>query len=673
MRNWIRSKPAPAPRRNHGEAGVLALLAVLVPLRALALEANEWKYRQPFTVTRPGVVKFALPPATLDVAQPRLGDLRLVDGTATQIPYLLQPSTPAAPATRRAPRSFRSELTESSTQLYLETGYEAPVAGISLVTPAPAFLKAARVEVSANGRDWRQIATGIPLFRQFGAEELRLKFEPVRTSHLRVTLDDSRTRPIPITSAALAFAAGADAGATLPLPVRITNREEFASESVLTLDLGAQHVPLSTLEFTAREPLFARPVTIGVRELRGDVAVERTLFRGSIYRLAIDDLPARAQLSLPIEMTAPSRELLIHIHNGDSPPLGIEAVKAAHRPIWLLFHAPAAGIYTLLTGNPDVGAPRYDLGMVGDSLKQAAAGDVALSAPALNPSYRRPDTLADTPLTGAPLDPRDWNLRKPVRVASAGVQQLELDPDVLAGAQREFGDLRLLRDGTQVPFILERPALSRSVAVVIAAANDPKRPRLSRWHLKLPRPGLPITQLTLTTTTPLFERHLRLYEVIEDVRSGRFERALAVADWRATPGNRSPLVLAITLPPIGDTLVLETDNGDNPAINLAAATAVHPVTRLLFKTDPTELALYYGNPRTPAARYDVALVAPQILSAEKHVATLGPEEKARVEGWARSALQGARGGVLFWSVLALVVVALLVVVARLLPKPPAAP
>ena len=119
-------------------------------------------------------------------------------------------------------------------------------------------------------------------------------------------------------------------------------------------------------------------------------------------------------------------------------------------------------------------------------------------------------------------------------------------------------------------------------------------------------------------------------------------------------------------------MLVETDNGDNPPIALSAATATHGVARLLFKTDAAPVALYYGNAQVASPRYDLALVAGELLAAQKIVAALGPEEKSRSDGWTKTALAGARGGVLFWGVLALVVAVLLVVVAKLLPKPPAA-
>ena len=157
-----------------------------------------------------------------------------------------------------------------------------------------------------------------------------------------------------------------------------------------------------------------------------------------------------------------------------------------------------------------------------------------------------------------------------------------------------------------------------------------------------------------------------------DDRGNRHDRTLANAEWSHTPGEAKPLTLSFNTPPTTAALLVETDNGDNPPIALGSATATHGIARLLFKTDAAPVALYYGNTQAASPRYDLALVAGQILAAPKNLAALGPEEKSRPDGWARTALTGARGGVLFWGVLALVVTVLLGVVAKLLPKPPAA-
>ena len=94
----------------------------------------------------------------------------------------------------------------------------------------------------------------------------------------------------------------------------------------------------------------------------------------------------------------------------------------------------------------------------------------------------------------------------------------------------------------------------------------------------------------------------------------------------------------------------------------------YPVARVLLKAKPEdELFLYYGNSHVLAPRYDLGLVASQLLAAEKADATLGPEEQLKKSSWSESRAAG-KGGVLFWGILGLVVAVLLLVISRLLPK-----
>ena len=73
-----------------------------------------------------------------------------------------------------------------------------------------------------------------------------------------------------------------------------------------------------------------------------------------------------------------------------------------------------------------------------------------------NPNYRPPEVLAGIQEGGTALDVSAWKFRKAVKLSRAGAQRIELDLDVLSHAQPGFADLRLLRDGKQLPYILER-------------------------------------------------------------------------------------------------------------------------------------------------------------------------------------------------------------------------
>ena len=153
-----------------------------------------------------------------------------------------------------------------------------------------------------------------------------------------------------------------------------------------------------------------------------------------------------------------------------------------------------------------------------------------------------------------------------------------------------------------------------------------------------------------------------------DGHGGRFRNELGGAEWKRTADSKDFLTVTLASAPQSDTVFLETDNGDNPPIDLDNLRLLYPVTRIVFKATapPT---LYYGNPSASAPRYDLGLVATKLLSAEKAVATPGTEEILRKVPWIEGEpLTGARGW-LFWGILVLVVAGLITVIVRLLPKP----
>ena len=71
----------------------------------------------------------------------------------------------------------------------------------------------------------------------------------------------------------------------------------------------------------------------------------------------------------------PARELLLLIRNDDSPPLAIGTVRAERRLARVVFFAREPGRFTLLTGNSQCPAPRYDVSSLGAQLKNAAAAE----------------------------------------------------------------------------------------------------------------------------------------------------------------------------------------------------------------------------------------------------------------------------------------------------------
>jgi hypothetical protein len=641
-----------------------------------ALTPTEWQYRQPLTVTAPGLVRVTPTAASFDSAGPQQEDFRIVDPAGNEVAFLAD--SPPVPIDRVwAPISFSAKLESDATRLTIATGTKAALASISLKTPAPFFVRAAAVEISDDGAQWTLLDQGLPVFRQWGAEKLDLPLGGHTAAYVRVTINERHGSPLPFTGAELNIKA-APAPALVKAEAQIAHREEFAGETVLTLTLEAQHAPLAALEISASDPLFMRRVTVAVREVNEGVSRERVVGSGTIYRVALDGSAARAQLEIPLHFTPLTREVLLHLQNGDSPPLTVDRVVLKRRDFHLAFFAQTAGTYGLLSGNPQVTTPRYDLAAFADDLHATTAAEVTAGAVEPMPGYHPHESLGsaaapDVPLTGAPIDTKDWTLRKSLTLSRAGIQELELTPAILAKTQTDFADLRLLHEGNQIPYIIEQPALARALTVTPVPSPDPKRPSVSVWQLQLSQKGIPLRRLLLSSSTPLFQREFRVFEKITNDEGGASELTLASAEWHRTPDPGVPETRVLEIPQRmhTNTLWIETDNGDNPSVALKPVQIIYPVVRLIFKTDGIDgFSLAYGNPVANAPRYDLSLVATKLLTSPRNVAVAdaGEEESSG----ASKPFAGLNGGYVLWIALGLVVIVLLVVVAKLLPKPPAA-
>jgi Protein of unknown function (DUF3999) len=645
---------------------IISLLIIFSSGAVYAVTPNQWQFRQAIEVPAPGLVQVDLAAETINIARSDLSDLRIVDANEKEVPFLIDQPVPRAESTVR-PKDFHAEIIPAGTQLLIKTGTDLIIAGITLETPAGAnFIKSVRVEGSNDQKNWRTLTSGDPVFSMGnGAAKMRVQFPEGKWQFLRVVIDDSRTLPVPWTGAQLVIA-GSPAP-TQPLSVTIKSRDENPGMTRLGLDLGAANLRIASIRIGTSEPIFTRAVTVATPELSEEKLDEQPLSSGVLYRVDLNG-KIEARLDIPIEKQIYGRELVLLIDNGDSPPLLISEVRADRRMTRLLFFAPAAGSYSLLAGNSQCDPPRYDLSQLGDQLRRAAAMDGRVSTPVLNPGYDAAANLPQGVVTGAKIDIAPWKFRKPIQVANAGVQQLELDTDVLARTMPDLRDLRVVSENVQLPYLIERTSISRTVNLPAANANDRERPTISRWQLKLPQAAIPITRITCVSDSPLFERTFRIWEELTDERGNNYPEELAQPRWRRVPNQAArQLTASFGRPSRSDTIVLETDNGDNPPIELHEFRGYYPATRVIFaSTGSQPMALYYGNDEAAAPRYDAKLMAAQLLRSERSAAPLGLQETLNSERVTERLSGSAR--YIFWGALGIVVIVLLLLISRLLPK-----
>lgn len=635
---------------------------------------SQWKNVQTLEITKTGLIQFSVPLDTLTAARPDLEDLRLFDQQGRETPFVLETPGPRQAASR-AVKNFAVRVDSDRTVVVIETGVTQALSGVTLVTPARDFLKPVQIEVSKNQIEWLNAGQGQPIFHQpNGASKLQLRLPSGVWPFVRLILDDRRSPPIPVTGAVVQTESAGSAAAE-PLELKIVQRNEEPGQTRFALQLGGAHFTLARLTIETPEPLFARPVTIAQQRYVDNELRESIIFRDSIYRVPVEGQSPLSKVSLAAEVPSRSRDLFLTIENQDNPPMSITRIQAERRPVYLTFFSGQTGPYHLLTGNPHCSAPRYELGSLRENLESASIIAVSPSALTTNALYQAGQALPQIETLGAPIDTSPWKFRKRIELGPGSVQQLDLDLELRAHATSSLGDLRVVRDGRQIPYLLERQLVSRSLVPAFASQVDSKRPTLSRWHITLPFAALPITRITATIATPYFQRDVRLYENRSDETGNSDRLDLGSAVWVRTLGSKAaPLTLQLVETPATDKLILEIENGDNPPLSLQKIEAWHPVTRLVFKAPANNSTfVYYGNARASFPRYDLELVVPTLLAAEKGEARLASEEVLK-PGRRDQFLAGSAGWI-FWLILGLVVVFLLFVIARLLPpsspEPPA--
>jgi hypothetical protein len=646
---------------------VLLLAAGGILFAAPAAERTAWQWEAPLEVVNAGMVRLDVPSPVLDAARADLGDMRVVSPAGVETPYLVEVPVRRGGGARDAV-GFKMVLSGRSTVIEAASGTVEEIEAIHLVSPAREFLKAVGVEGRKGGGEWQSLAASEVIFRQTGgAERMRLPVPAGQWDGLRVTMDDGRTQAVPFTG--LRVIAVAEAPPSVEHPILLGTREEVSGQTRLTLDLGGRNLHVAELRFAIPDAIFSRACSLAFSTPTADGGTRMEVCaQGTLYRVAGDGGVSAEELVMPVYRRLPVRYVVATFRNGDSPPLVITGAKLRCYPTVMAFHAGQAGTWQVLTGNPGAKAPDYDLSPLRGVL--AAAGGQRLVP---GPLRAKADYQAAPPLpgvepAGVDIGLTDWTRRRALDSVSAGVIGIELDALTLAGCRLDLGDLRLVQNNRQIPYLVKPGTVMRDLKpTMMTVPQDPKRPSLARWKISLPVDGLPAVDLTARSSAPMFSRRfVATFERKDDLGNTWTENAGA-ANWTKSGGGDVPLVLNLGGKRLPRTLVLETDHGDNPPIPVDAVVVRFAAPSITAKlTDRAPLFLYYGNAKAAPPQYDLRLVRDELLAADQQPARLGEEEMLRPDPRRPGAVDA--GSPWLWLALGGVVVVLLGIVAKLLPR-----
>ena len=645
-------------------------------------QRSAWRYRRAVTLPANAdgaLVAVPVPPAIQARGQPGLRDVRLVDESGREWPFLVHED-----AARRVERRWTGFLMDAQrerrgyTTWTVDFGELVTLDRLVLEVPAIGFTKRLAIDVSSDGSAWRELGTDYWIFdRPWQAERVHdttIELPPGETRFVRIQADDTNSPPLDLRGAVAVW--------TDHLPGE-TWSEEVALELVSSEDGRARYRlpmpdghPLRRLALDADDPAFARRVTVFEGTRNGD----RPAGSGLAYRVPLPGEAPRLEdreISVSREAGGP---LIVEIVNGDNPLLVNPRVRMSG-PSTVLLTAAMGPAVTLYYGNTVTRAPAYELEQFRIALASVPSYPMAsLGAEVENPSFRQPPPLGFVAPRGAAIASREWRFSRPFVVSgSEDLYAFMVPPADLGHLRKDLGDLRVV-DGSdrQVPFVLEPDAAVTPIPLTIeptTASGNARRTSALRLSLSS-GPGAPVrlTALRLRVAEPFFKRSATVLQPSKNAPLGASPIARVTLASVQREDRSAPVWVQV---PIGDVrateLLLEIADGDNAPLTVQSAQGLVPVPRVTFQAAPGEYKLLLGNDAAEPPSYELDTLRREVLAYTAVPLELPAAETAPANpGYERGVTDYVRNApprAVLWTALAGAVLALLVLTRRILARP----
>lgn len=627
-------------------------------------------------------------PDTTATAVSGLRDLRLFDGSGREVSYLLVPNPPVEPIWQ--PASTIAAITPVETELRKSSGFEvdlgepATVDRLRLEQMATPLLKRVHLEGSGDRTRWTMLVDEGTLFDlpDVGLRQMQLAFAPGHFRYLRLTWDDTRSgRVAQPSSVAVRLGAVTPAPRSLTTPLAFERRPSEPGRSRFRIRLPAGRLPVAALELGVGAGHVMREAVLSEGRLSGSEVVPVIIGRATLKRVEQGSLAATA-LRIPVANLTEA-EVDLDVEDGNSPPLDLRGVTAVFADLpWIYFESDGSALVARY-GEPTLAAPRYDIEAVRPTLRIDGVPDASWGEPrTLVPVESASTVSSPVPTTGASVDRSQFAYIRDIPPPPAnGLVALRLDAAALAhsaGAASRFADLRVLDDdGRQVPYLVERSVEPQSIELTLEPVSDlpaslgPSGGSRSVYRVRFPFEKLPTPRLVLTTPARVFDRSVSL--VVERPatvqRRDAWVETLVSGRWTHASQDVAAPALTLSLPEMPPRdLLLVIEEGDNAALPVAQARLLLPAYRLRFFYDGrSPLRLAYGRPDLEAPRYDLSLLAPQLLGVAAMEISLDvqpPIDVATDPSWLSPRV--------FWTLLVFATVALVGLIVRLFRSQPAA-
>jgi hypothetical protein len=372
---------------------LVASLAFIIaaPPPALSNAWVNWQAWRPIDASataQPRLVRFELPVAVYGSTQLELADLRVIDDSGREVPFVIDSAQPRpAQVWSYATLSDVGFVPGRYTQAVADVGAGRVLHNtLRLAVPESEsdFFEWVAVDASDDLSTWRVVRERAPIFR-FRADGLegqqQVAFPETSSRWLRVRILDGQRR---FSIAAVTVSREVVTTPELrPLAAPATlNPKSPERKSWWDADLTINDVPVTSASFTAAQPAFHRPVTVSVSD---DGASWTEVAQGDIYRESGSE-----QLSVEVP-EGRGRYWRVAVFNRNDAPIDKLRVRLSTTPRYVVFRQMPERSYFVLYGNSLATAPEYDFATLTTRDQRDAAPTVTAGGESRNAAYQSPE------------------------------------------------------------------------------------------------------------------------------------------------------------------------------------------------------------------------------------------------------------------------------------------
>lgn len=342
-------------------------------------------------------------------------DLRIVDQTGAETPYLLQKIAERKTVTQHMPISSKTQSLQKSgeegIELRLELDKKAEMAdGLTVVTNQRDFEYSLQIFGSDDARNWqllvdngliydysrfmnfssRDIALPANTFRNFRiiiakpvqsragelmlltqtredgealkrSEQIALHQRPLHIE--RIVFWHSKTDALPETEQSFDY------------PITKFTVTQDTRQKTTLVDIEGSQLPLNGLELKSSTPNFSRQIYLRVPSSRGSASSMHTIASARLEALHFGELSLDSTtVSFPEQR---QKHYRLVIEDQDNPPLAIESITGTGPRYQLIFLSQPEHSYQLKYGAAKAVAPRYEVAAIETLLRRGYQSTVA--------------------------------------------------------------------------------------------------------------------------------------------------------------------------------------------------------------------------------------------------------------------------------------------------------